>query len=760
MTKIPAGVGVCVCVTRCGKIARVREKFVSAATAAEGRAADRSVRQFWLDFRRRLDTDPVAASAFKDVPVYVHRSEYDADGEPPDYDAIWAVAKSRVAREMSRVLRSVRETRAEYERFAADAKPVFWLSAADATAAAAAVRDDLCGTYGQTLNAYPDGAVTVSVVLDAMIGAIERRRRVADLSQTDDNDDDDDDRWPVCVPYGDRCALTVRKYRMRPALAADYARSALNAPNVRWKRTLWPPPARPLMPPDVQAECDGIVADVKSRCGAGRDVDVQLCVLGLNRLRGGNMAVYRGERIGADALAATRVRFAPGLVEPVGPATMVQILERESEAYGNACYAHLELEDAMLVGFHDDRPGTVSFGYDVPVPAVGARDYCDLFRGKRAPPDCRYAVASACPTYRERAENVRFRNGDRLTVTKRRWRFERETVCIKYKSERYEVVRHVASDPGGGRTGDDDRCRIVTAAGHEYAIDRSRGGDDVVGLVGRTGDGGTMVIDAAAGAGAGRVERRRRYGQHGRVVVEFADGTAVAYRACGEATAERHRSKAPLRTGTARYSADGASMTVEFGDGTTIGTRVREVSAERPGEDWARYAVVEYEYAHPAHRTVTVDRPDGTFRMADAVPRGADGRVRLRLPGDVLVDVTGDAIAVRRGGDDGQPVTAATFGWKGRGSLFEKCDGPGDATILAGERDRVIRSRTTAAWPPIASSSFFIVKRNMSGFRVLDRDRFDDDDDDDDADTRRNRAVHETDDGIVAVYEDSDTTYR
>lgn len=727
--------------TRCGKIARVREKFVSAATAAEGRAADRFVGRFWRDFRRRLDTDPAVASAFEDVPVYAHRSGYDADDEPPDRDAVWAGAKSRVAREMGRVLRSARHIRAEYERFAARPRPVFSLSGAEATAAATAVRDRLCAAYGRALAAYPERAVTVAVVLDAMVGTIAGRR--VDLPP--DDDDDDDDRWPACVPYGDRCALTVREHRMRSAVAAGYARSALYAPTVRWKRALWPPAARPLLPADVRAECDGIVADVEWLCAGRRDdADVRLCVLAVNRLRSGNMAVYRGERIGAAALAATRVRFAPELVEPVGPATMVQILERESDAYGDACHAHLEPVDAMVVGFYDDcPPATTERRAVVPGPAVGANDYYDVFRGGRAPPPpprCYYATAAGpCRTYRERAENACFRDGDRLTVTRRRWRFERETVCVRYKSgDRYEVVRHVASDSGG------DRCRIVTAAGDEYGIDR------VDGLVGRTAD-GTMAVDAdgdAATAAEGRAERRRRYGQNGSVAVEFADGTAVTYRACGTAAAA---GKSRLRAGTARYSADGTSMTVEFGDGTAIGTRVREVPAEPPDDDWVRYAVVGYEYAHPGHRTVTVDGRDGTFRVADAASTGGDGRVRLRLPGDVLVDIAGDAVVVRRPGDDGRPVT---FGWQGRGPLFEKRDDSGDATTVDDE-GRVVRGRTVTARPPNASSSFFVVKRDMSGFRVLDRGRFEADD----ADMGRDRAVHETDDGIVAVYP-MDTTYR
>lgn len=252
----------------------------------------------------------------------------------------------------------------------------------------------------------------------------------------------------------------------------------------RWKRLLWG--SHPLLSPNIVDEYNSIVSDVKSQCECKDDrdyrddIDVKLCVLAVNRLRN-NLDVFRGERIGLPALGTTVVTYKPNLLEPLGCRTMVQVLERKSERYEGTSYAYFEPEDVMLVGFYDFRPTRLrsSFSFTVPQRPVHVNDYFGLFHGpKGCKADRFYAMDSPrwwwCPTYKEDMERIRFRDNDRLTVSKRKWRFEPGTVCLTYKScserQSYEIVRHVTIG-GENDNEDNDRFRICTSAGDEYYIE-------------------------------------------------------------------------------------------------------------------------------------------------------------------------------------------------------------------------------------------------------------------------------------------------
>lgn len=238
--------------------------------------------------------------------------------------------------------------------------------------------------------------------------------------------------------------------------------------------------SHPLLPPNIVDEHNAIVSEVKSKCGRRDDVDAQLCVLAVNRLRG-NLDVFRGERIAGlpASLGTTVVSYKPELLEPLGCRTMVQALERKSERYERTSYAYFEPEDVALVGFYNFRPSRMrsSFRFTVPRQPVHFNDYLGLFHG---PGGCKadrfYAMDARrwwwCPTYKEHTERIRFRDDDRLTVSKRKWRFEPGTVCLTYKSpdDDYEIVRHVII--GGENDNDDnDRFRICTGAGDEYCVE-------------------------------------------------------------------------------------------------------------------------------------------------------------------------------------------------------------------------------------------------------------------------------------------------
>lgn len=787
---------------RCGEIARVRDKFVSRAYKAERSAADQTVRRFWRDLRHRLDTDPDVAFAFKDVPIHVHKSKYNAYNEPPDFDAIVTLAKSHVMREIRQLIQFLFDARTEHKQFVEDAKPVYSLSSVDDDDDRGGLVAPHYESYVELLSEYPEQVVTIPVVLEAMVGAIdpERQRLSADWSWVDVRFDAlesdltmDEDvcmaNYPVCVPYGNECAIAVRKYDLR--FTADYWRSALHALNVRWKKFLWA--LRPLLPLAIEAKYNDIVSDVKSLSKTGSDLDMQLCVLGLNRLQS-NLDLYLGESIYLPGLGVTQVKFKPELIEPIGCTTMVQVLEKESEIHENVSYAYFEPEDVMLVGFYDDFQGGVptrksSFSFNVPQPAIGVKDYFDFFHRKKIP-KCFYALDSAlCSTYREEAENVRFRNGDRLTIIQRKWRFEPKTVCLKYKSKRYELVRHVVSDDGD----EDDRCRILTNTGHEYAIEKSH--ENVLRFTCKTADGKIIEIDSAgkraticqrllrqfSGAN-GRVEECRYYAPNGCVVIEFSDKTSVTYLGSGvqvvgtamddafvvsAISAEELDSKSPLASSTqtdfaVEYLRDGVRMTVEFEDGTKISTCVREVLPQPKGlsSDWVCYTVFEYKYAHPAYLTVMVDDQNGTFRVSDVVSRGSpDGCIRLRVHDKLLADVTEEAIMVvgcngGGGGGSSKGPEIATFGWKGcrSGFLFKKTDGARDVTTVNEHDLSTSRTITMASVTP--NPTYFVVKRNMSGFRVLERGQYDEYVKE--MLKRIHTVVHENRDDIVMLFTEDD----
>lgn len=114
--------------------------------------------------------------------------------------------------------------------------------------------------------------------------------------------------------------------------------------------------------------------------------------------------------------------------------------------------------------------------------------------------------------------------------------------------------------------------------------------------------------------------------------------------------------------------------------------------------------------------------------MPGLVTRSADGGLRLSLGKDAgRIEVNSNAVEVygARRRDDDDPVIA-TFGWKDSELLFDKQDSRGNASGRTRVAHDGMLYRTAPAEIVPASSSnpsaraYFIVKRNMSGFRVLD----------------------------------------
>lgn len=178
-----------------------------------------------------------------------------------------------------------------------------------------------------------------------------------------------------------------------------------------------------------------------------------------------------------------------------------------------------------------------------------------------------------------------------------------------------------------------------------------------------------------------------------------------------------------------KYSQDGTTRTVTFEDGTTISTR-RSTAAGRetsspsatsvhdPG--WTSSVVTGYEYSHPEYRTVTVDRC-GTFTVRDLVTRTPDSGLRLRLSGAaVMIEINANGIHVRRDDDLGPEI--ATFGWKGSEFLFEKNVGATTTTVALDRATAtvVVVSAGSKNGSPPPPAEYFVVKRSMSGFGMLD----------------------------------------
>lgn len=533
----------------CGKIRSVREKFESRATVARRAVTAAAIRRFWTGFREALDTADGAA-AFQDVVVYRHECQYDARREPLDCERIIAGSAEFVLRDVASVWRLVSDVSAECEKFTVGRWPRTY-ALVDVNDAESALRSDRA--YGDRMARFPDAAVTVALVVDAILRAIDPDRLGRDW--VDDYFDaltDDGDRGcadsPACVQYGDGCGLAAKRHKLQ---RTDYARSAVNVMRARWKRSLWG--RRPLLTPRVEAEYGDAVAAIKRRLGRNNDddgVDAQLCILGLNRLQG-NLDVFRGEPIELYGLGVTDVTFRPTVIEPVGCTTMVQMLDKQATTYRRMGHAYFEPEDMVLVGFYDFHPmaTTLRSSFDAVIPQrpVGVRDYFDFFHGKR-PPKCFYAMATTASLspmmmYHENTDEKCFKNGDILTMAQRKWRFEPGVVCLTYKSERYEIIRHVVDDDRDGS----DRLRIYTGSGGEYCVDKSCEG--VIGFTGTVPDGGRLdVFTQNSGravcllrqpgvgvAGRDTVEMSRLCGD-GCVTIEFADQCQIRYSAVGGVT--------------------------------------------------------------------------------------------------------------------------------------------------------------------------------------------------------------------------------
>lgn len=527
----------------CRKIAQIRDRFVSRASRAKRCMADEVIQQFWHDFRNGLNV----ASMFKDIMVYSYESKYNAHYEPPNSDKIISMSRAYVMREMIKVQNFIFNVGVDFEKYTKSVNPTYSLL----------VDGDYERSYElykKNLDVYPQQVLTVPIILDAMMKALESNQcTTKDWVDTffnglRDESDDGCMNYPICVQYGNECAQAVKRYDLRHT---DYLKSAVSVMNTRWKTLLWA--SRPRMAFKTEEEYDNIISGIKRQCPADIDVDMQLCVLGLNRLQS-NLNVFRGETIGLPGLGVTNVTFKPVLIEPNGCVTMVQMLEKESERRKRMSYAYFEPEDVMLIGFYDFAERVAShkssFAFATPQRPVYARDYFDYFHGKKTP-ECFYAMQprrpdaaySPCVAYSEQTEELRFRCDDCLTVTKKKWRRERPgTMCLVYKSKRFEIVRNVAG-------ADDDCFRIYTRTGCEHCIFKSNG--DAIGYVSRTADGAEIFSESGVAAvrelrqsapntkavagGLHRSERCRRY-ECGRVTVEYSDNTAVRYWASGKVT--------------------------------------------------------------------------------------------------------------------------------------------------------------------------------------------------------------------------------
>lgn len=789
----------------CRKISRIRDKFVSSSSRVERAITDKVIRQFWQDFYDGLNIENMA-SVFKDILIYEYESKYNANYEPPDVNQIIAMSRKFVKREIDQVQQFILNIKIEYDKFVKDLNPLYALT----------VNED-CSYYYESYNGhlskYPEESINVPLIIDAIIKAINPQQSIKDFVDAyfDAYKNESDNgcmSYPVSVQYGNECALTVKKHDLR---LTDYSVSMLSLLNIRWKKLLWG--SRPFIPLTIEVEYDKFISNIKCQCENSAiddyNVDVQLCVLGMNRLRT-NLDVFRGENIGLSGLDMTKVMFKPGLIEPIGCSTMVQMLEKESENYKKMCYAYFEPEDVVLLKFYDFQESSnwkceSSFDFTVPQGSIYAKDYFDYFYNKKTP-KCFYAMQDAtnrlCTTYREKTENVHFRDGDCLTVTKRKWRFESETVCLVYKSKLYEIIRHITNDVL------DDRFRIYTNEDCEYYIEKYQ--ENVVDFTYYAADGGCTKIVSGMGTAAAicllrqsikatnanrafgrRVEECRIYTNNGQVVIEYDDKTTVTHLASGKAEdpklqitdpktlstifntfseKEHHKSRSVIgiaashtntssdrnKNNTAtkpeeddfddflvKYSYDGMRKIVKFDDGTSITTHVREVYQEEE-PDWVCYVVTRYEYAHPAYRTVTKDN-DGSLRVQDLIKRSSDGCLQLQLfrysprdSADVVrtVKVTNDLINmytedVSDFGDESKKVVS--FGWKNSDVfLFEKHQGPRQESVTTVAYDK-LQNRCTlqhhATWSRTDSSptagTYFIIKRFMSGFRLLDGNEYD-----------------------------------
>lgn len=810
----------------CKTIAQVRHKFVSRKLKDERTVMDERIQRFWQNFHAELNNNPKVATVFKNVVVYSYESKYNAFYEPPDSEKIITMSRKYVMREMDRVQRFLANVKIEHEHFLNNTNSVYSLQSTN---------DDcthLFESYNNHLSKVPDEVITVPVILDAMIEAISvpknSRNHWVDICFDGLQNESEEGcmNYPVCVQYGNECGLTVKKHNLR---FTNYLNSTAKVLHAKWKNVLWG--SRPLVPLNIEAEYDRIIEEIKCQCAentAGDDVDLQLCVLGLNRLRN-NLDVFRGEIVDLSTLALTnRVAFQPKSFEPVCYATMLQILENESENFKRISHAYFEPEDVLLVIFYDSHGADASTRkrssrITVPQWPIYIKDYFDYFYGKKKP-KCYFATDAThpCSTYAEETEELRFGTDGQLTIAKRKWRFEKEYVSFVYKTKPYQIVRNVVV--GDDVDDDDDRFIVYwRSSGTACYISKSR--SNAIGCACRTVDGALTEIfsvnrpllvrqsspKSEQAVSSGQRETRRSYG-NGYVVVEYADKKSVTHWASGSATlvdipktvslrktsfvasvartpngggsstmsasvkpastlpagdtptksvnsvkANKSRMKrvASVRKrnaeiadtsknvkddvaevarrpyAAAEYSLNGTKKTLRYDDGTEISTYVQEV--QRPeglSDDWVFIAITRYEYVHPAYRTVTTDETNGAICVQGLVTRFRDGSLSLPVPGssrnpaeEGRVHVSNDSVVAYGGG--GRAI--ATFGWKcSESNLFEKRDVRGNVQMTVpastycpsssgvnGESNFIGPAR------PNAQLAYYIVKRNMSGYRVL-----------------------------------------
>lgn len=480
----------------CKKIAQVRDKFVSKAAMAKQSIIDEKILKFWHDLYDRLNT-PKGSSMFKDVVMYSHESRYNSYYEPLNFDKIVTMSRRYTIQEMTKVQHVLLDVETEHQNYVTSTNPTYSLD----------VNHDYMyyyELYSQHLSKLPEEVVSVPVILDAIIKTIDPEQLTSEhvdflFDALKFEDDGGCINYNVCIQYGNDCALAVKKHNLR---FTNYLQSVVKVLKTRWKKSLWG--LRPLLPLSTEVEYDRIISNIKSQCQhavSSNDVDIQLCVLGLNRLQS-NLDVFRGEKIGLPVLRTKMpLSFRPELVEPADCATMVQMLEKESENYKNISYVYFEPEDVVLVGFYDfpdvTPTRTSSFSFNMPQRPLYAKDYFKYFYNKKIP-QCFYAIEmphQSCLTYREETEEMRFANDDcSLIVARRKWRFEPNTVCLVYKSKRYEIIRHVTNNQQKAFAGVDDndededcdRFRIFSPGNMEFYIDKSSRG--YVGFSGKTSD--------------------------------------------------------------------------------------------------------------------------------------------------------------------------------------------------------------------------------------------------------------------------------
>lgn len=564
----------------CREIAQTREKFVSRAYMAKQSMANNVIQIFWQDFHNWLNVAD-KASVFKNVVVYQYKSKYNANYEPPNVDKMLVMARKYIVREMNKVHAFIYNVRAEYEEYIKSDNPVYTLHVAT-------VKFE---SYTKHLKGYPEDVIGLPTILDAMLKAITSSEEPTkewfdDYFGALKNESDDGCMiYPVCVQYGNECGLAERKYNLRHT---NYFDSTVNVLFAVWRKSLWG--SRPFPPLDTEAEYDHIITDIKRQCEcSGDDVDVQLCVLGINRLRN-NLDVYRGELIGLPGLGQTNITFKPELIEPAGCATMVQMLQKQSENYKRMSHAYFEPEDVVLVGFYDCQKvlqtRKSSFKCNIPQRPVYAKDYFDLYYGKRTPKYFYAMDTDFSQTYTEETEELRFKDDDFLTISKRKWRFEPSTISVVYKSENYEIVKHIAVDDDQHGAFDDDQnndddkdwLRIHNNnAAFDYYIDKSR--ENVIRCIGRTADGSSRGVctvgiisanddfsngmlqqsnqwwdnDDGVKVNGTVVEACRFYG-NGRVVIKYEDQTTASYWASGKITSRTTTAEPSKSTDVKRKS--------------------------------------------------------------------------------------------------------------------------------------------------------------------------------------------------------------